>query len=100
MSYGLTDIQLTQLQELFSKHPRVEKVILYGSRAKGNYRKGSDVDITLVGAQLGKTDLNTIETEIDDLLFPFFFDISLLHQISNNDLLEHINRVGITLFEK
>lgn len=100
MSYGLTDNQLSQLQELFARHPRVEKVVLYGSRAKGNYRNGSDVDITLVGTQLDKSDLNAIENEIDDLLFPFFFDISLLHQISNNDLLGHINRVGITIFKR
>jgi len=99
MEYGLSDQQLQQLQEVFARYPQVERVILYGSRAKGNYRANSDVDITLVGSLLTKTDLNNIDNEIDDMLFPFFFDISLMHHISNNDLLEHIQRVGKVLYE-
>ena len=100
MLYGLTDIQLKQLQEVFAGHSQLESVILYGSRAKGNYRDGSDVDITLVGEQLTKKELNTIENEIDDLLLPNLFDISIKHQISNNDLLVHINRVGKLIYTK
>lgn len=99
MEYGLSEQQLQQLQDIFSRYPQLERVILYGSRAKGNYRSNSDVDITLVGSLLTKTDMNRIDNEIDDLLLPFFFDISLLQHITNNDLLEHIQRVGKVLYE-
>lgn len=97
-AYGLTERQLQQLSELFGHYPQLERVVLYGSRAKGNFRPGSDVDITLMGKELTKTDLNNLENEIDDLLLPYFFDISLFHKISNPDLMEHIERVGKVIF--
>lgn len=99
-TYGLTELQLQQLCELFGHYPQLERVVLYGSRAKGNFRTGSDVDITLLGQELTKTDLNNLENEIDDLLLPYFFDISLFHKLSNHDLIEHIERMGKVIYEK
>lgn len=100
MKYGLTELQLQALCHVFEHYPALERVILYGSRAKGTYRMGSDIDITLVGNTLSKTDLNNIDNEIDDLLLPYFFDISLFHQLSNMDLVKHIERVGKVLYKK
>lgn len=99
-TYGLTERQLQQLCELFGHYPQLERVILYGSRAKGNFRPNSDVDITLMGKELTKTDLNNLDNEIDDLLLPYFFDISLFHKISNPDLTNHIERVGKVIYER
>ena len=69
MPYGLTDIELQKLFEVFAQNGRIEQVILYGSRAKGNFKPFSDVDITLVGSELSRDDLNKVIQEIDDLLF-------------------------------
>ena len=49
MKYGLKESYIQQIQFVFAEYPAIEKVILYGSRAKGNYRNGSDIDLTLVG---------------------------------------------------
>jgi len=61
-------------------------VILYGSRARGNYRNGSDIDLALVGKELDLTTLFKVETELDDLLLPYKIDLSIHHKIENPDL--------------
>ena len=77
--YGLTLTDWEKLRGLFAVNERLEAVILYGSRAKGNYRPFSDVDFALVGEELTCEDLYRLKEAIDDLLLPFSFDISLLH---------------------
>ena len=98
--YGLKDIHITKIQAVFANYSMVEKAILYGSRAKGNYRNGSDIDITLVGENLDLSTLFKIENEIDDLLLPYKTDISIFHKIENPELVDHINRVGKVFYEK
>lgn len=99
MIFGLRKVTIQAIQDVFKKHPEVEKAILYGSRAKGNYRPGSDIDLTLVGEQLNLTTLQKIENELDELLLPYKIDLSLLKQIQNKDLLEHIERMGEVFFD-
>lgn len=99
MIFGLKIATIQAIQDVFKKYPDVEKAILYGSRAKGNYRPGSDIDLTLVGKQLTLTTLQKIENELDDLLLPYKIDLSLHKQIQNNELLDHIERVGKVFFD-
>ena len=91
---GLPETTISAIREVLSNYPKIEKAILYGSRAKGNYRNGSDIDLTLVGEEMTLSDLSKLEWEIDDLLLPYKFDISLFHQISSPSMIEHIERVG------
>lgn len=96
-NYGLPIHVLTSLKKIFLSHRLIEQVLLYGSRAKGNFRLGSDIDLCIVGPQLSTHELLAIETQIEELLLPWKVDLSLKHQIENADLLDHINRVGIRL---
>lgn len=100
MEYGLSDIELRKLSELFAGYEDIEEVILYGSRAKGNYKPFSDVDISLVGSRLTRSALNQISLAIDDLLLPYQFDLSIFHKLTNPELKEHIQRVGISIFNR
>lgn len=100
MKYGLTDTEITKLSDFFARYEEIEKVLLYGSRAKGNYKPFSDVDLTLVGEKLTHHDLNQITWAIDDLLLPYQFDISLFHKLTNPDLKEHIERKGVVFYQK
>lgn len=93
--YGLSVKAVAGLKEIFAKYPDVQKVILYGSRAKGNFRTGSDIDLTLVAPGLDLSQLLKIENEIEELMLPYKVDLSLFHKIENDQLIEHINRVGI-----
>lgn len=98
--YGLEAEDVKRIISVIASFPEVEKAILYGSRAKGNYREGSDIDICLVGGRLNLSVMNAISQSIYDLGLPYLFDTAIYHQVSNPDLLEHINRVGIILFDR
>ena len=93
-TFGLPDEAIRKTKEVFLKFPEIEKVIIYGSRAKGNSKPGSDIDFTLVGNNINTDMLLEISRQIDDLLLPYTVDLSIFHHIKNNDLIEHIDRVG------
>lgn len=88
------------LKSVFKEYPQIDNAILYGSRAKGTYHHGSDIDLCLTGKLLGITELLAIENKIDDLLLPWKVDLSLKHTIDNPDLLEHIERAGVLFYAK
>ena len=98
--FGLKEATINKIMAVFEKYTQIDKILLYGSRAKGNYRNGSDIDLTLIGDQLNYSQLSGIESDIDDLFLPYSFDISIFKDIDNPDLVEHINRVGVVLYEK
>lgn len=93
---GLPEDAIRKICEIFRDYPQIHRVILYGSRATGTYRRGSDIDLCLQARSLGFTDLMAIENRIDDMLLPWKVDLSLWHQIDNPSLLDHIRRVGVT----
>lgn len=96
---GLKSSDLEKIQLIFKEHLEIDKVIIYGSRAKGNYNPYSDIDITLVGS-IDLTSQNKIENELDDLLLPYKFDVSIFNKIENPDLIEHIKRAGRIIYTK
>ena len=98
--FGLTPDIIRNIKEAFSKFSQIEKVILYGSRAKGNYKDGSDIDITLLGENLNLKTVYALETVIEELYLPYTFDISIFTQINNDDLIEHILSVGKVFYTK
>jgi len=100
MMFGLEQDDIDRIQAVLSSFTEIEKAILYGSRAKGNYKPVSDIDLTLIGESLNLDILNQLENQLDDLLLPYTFDISIFKQITNSDLIEHINRVGIVYYSK
>jgi len=100
MNHGLTAGTVAQIHEVLARFPEVEKAVLYGSRAKGSYKLGSDVDLTLVGAAMTSNILGQIRGELEDGPLPYTFDISILAQITQTDLLDHIRRVGMVFYEK
>ncbi len=101
MKYGLPQSAIQDIGVVLSHYPQVEKAILYGSRAKGNYKNGSDIDLTLHGSKdLTLSVLFKIMDELDDLLLPYTIDLSIFDQISDPDVVEHIQRVGVTFYEK
>ena len=100
MSFGLSDDVLARIQAIFAHFPVVERVLLYGSRAKGNYRTGSDIDLTFIGDGLDQRMLGLIAEELDELLLPYRFDLSIFSAISHAELREHIERVGMPFYEK
>jgi len=99
MNCGLKKKELEKINNIFAKFDGVQEVILYGSRAKGNYKPGSDIDLTLKGIGLDLKLINKISIELDDLLLPYTFDLSIYNAIDDPALIEHIERVGTTFFK-
>jgi len=100
MSHGLAAGTVDRLQRVLAHFPEVEKAVLYGSRAKGTHRPGSDIDLTLCGGELNQALLARIAGELDDLLLPYQIDLSLMSSLTHPALLDHIRRVGVALYEK
>ncbi|MFV7234260.1 MULTISPECIES: nucleotidyltransferase domain-containing protein [Flavobacterium] len=100
MKFGLNKETISKINSVFVKHSEIEKVIIYGSRAKGNFRNGSDVDLTLFGNELKYGLVGEINFEIDDLNTPYLFDISIYNQLTSESLKDHINRVGKIFYKK
>lgn len=97
---GLNGETMEKIMDVFNKFPAIEAAILYGSRAKGNYRTGSDIDITLKGKAISHHTMNKVCRELDDLLLPYTFDLSLFEQIHNPELIEHIERAGKLFYSR
>jgi uncharacterized protein len=92
--YGLEDLDIQKIQSVFTQFPEIQKVIIYGSRAKGNFKMGSDIDLTIHGENLSFSTLLSIRGKLDDLNLPYLFDVSIFTSLENLDLIKHINRVG------
>lgn len=98
--FGLQELTINKINHIFSNYTEIEKVVIYGSRAKGNPKPGSDIDLTIFGERLSADTLFTISRDIDDLLLPYTIDLSIYHHIKNNELLDHIKRVGKVFFKR
>lgn len=95
---GLAIADIEAIRAVFSNYPEVEKAILYGSRAMDRFKPASDIDLSLIGNKIDSSILSSIEFDLDDLMLPYKFDISIYHKITNPDFTEHINRVGVEFY--
>ena len=93
-NFGLSPSTLGLLRGVLAHHTGINRAVVYGSRAKGAFRPGSDIDLTLDAPSLTLSDLLNIDRELDDLMLPYTIDLSLLQHINNPGLLSHIERVG------
>ena len=93
--FGVSDKSYKLLLETFNKYPQIENVIIFGSRAKGNYKRGSDIDLAIKGKNCSAElalDLNAYINE--ELPTPYMVDIVDYNSLGHKDLKEHIDRVG------
>ena len=97
--FGLPDKTINLINEIFEKYTGIEKVLIYGSRARGDYKNGSDIDLTVLG-DISTDDKVRISGLIDDLPIPYTCDLSIFKKINNKNLIEHIERVGKVFYEK
>jgi uncharacterized protein len=98
MRFGLKEQTIKAINAVLRSYSEVDKAILYGSRAMGNYRENSDIDLVLLGDQIDFTLFTKIVNDLDDLAIPYKIDLSLLRDIQNQDLLKHIQKVGIEFY--
>jgi predicted nucleotidyltransferase len=96
---GLPMRTLTALDTFLGKYPGIESAILYGSRAMGRFRPESDIDITLKTTKLfTHDDLLHLSADFDESTIPYKIDLSVYNNLSNENLKDHIRRVGKELY--
>ena len=97
--FGLPPATLEAIRRILAEEPAVKKAVIYGSRAKGTYRPGSDIDLTLYGDGLDLNILGRIATRLHESLIPYQVDLSIFELIDHAGLREHIQRVGQPFYE-
>ena len=100
MCFGLKKETLEKISGKMVLIRHVDQAIIFGSRAKGTQREGSDIDITLKGEELDGNDLNQPNLALDELDLPYLIDLSIYHHIHDKDLKGHIQRVGKIIFSR
>lgn len=98
--FGLTERDMKTITSILSNYSEVQKVDLFGSRAKGNYKLGSDIDLVVMNKGLSSKTLLNISRDFEESLLPYFVDIVSFHDITNQDFTDHIERVGTPFFEQ
>ena len=101
MKFGLSEQTLQKIHSVLIQYPQVEKVVLYGSRARDDYRNGSDIDLTLYGGEeLTHTVVSQIVVDLDDQLLPYTIDLSIFKNIRNPNMIKEIERVGKVFYRR
>lgn len=98
MKFGLNKLTIEKIHQIFAQFVSIDKVLIYGSRAMGNYKIGSDIDLTLIGDEISHKNLLEIRGKLDELSIPYTVDLSIYSQIDNPELREHIQRVGMVFY--
>lgn len=97
--YGLLERDLKYILEAIRKYPEIEKAIIFGSRAMGNYKLGSDVDIALKGENVNRTTVIRLSDDLnEEYPLPYFFDVINYNDITNEELRKHIDSVGKEIY--
>lgn len=98
MNSGLLPNDLDCMKAVFAKHAGLEKVVLFGSRALGNYKQGSDVDLALFG-KIDFSMVRQIKSALEEHSpLPYFFDIINYQTIENPALKKHIDSFGVQIY--
>ncbi len=96
--YGLTESQRHVIENILARYPKISKAVLYGSRARGDHRTGSDIDLVLFGEDL-KGSLYLIHDELEEAL-PYFIDLTLFDAVRDKALKARIDTEGVLIYRK
>ncbi len=95
--FGLPERTINELLEYFKTKPEIEKVVIYGSRAKNTYKNGSDIDFAIWS---NKDNISEIAAELDELPTPYMFDVTNYKTLSHKNLKKSIDKDGLIFYTK
>jgi len=99
MNFGLLPGDIEKITKAFKQYPEIEQVILLGSRAKGNYKPGSDVDLAIKGHKVTPSTISATSFLLnEEYVLPYYFDVIQYEKITEPNLVEHIDRVGKVIY--
>ncbi|WP_455621852.1 nucleotidyltransferase family protein [Parabacteroides sp.] len=97
---SLSPEHLQIVRQILERSTHVQSAIIFGSRAKGTNKPGSDIDLAIKGAEVGKDDIAALWAAFEESLLPFFVDVISYESIRNPDLKAHIDRAGISIYQR
>lgn len=99
--FGISKKSYHLILATLGEFPEIEKAVIFGSRAKGNYRKGSDIDIAIFGKEVNLETAMNLSSKLNEVLpIPYRIDAVAPEYINHPDLQDHIARVGIPIYDK
>lgn len=98
--FGLSDNKINKINSVFQQYPEINEVLIFGSRAKGNFRDNSDIDLAIKSNKISLSVLQQIEIKLEELYIPNYFDLVIYEKIENQELIDHIDRVGKKIYKK
>ena len=100
MNHGLSNRDIQTIRDILNKYPDVEEVRLFGSRAIGNYYKGSDIDFAVMNEGVSNKTIQSLVSDFEESSLPYFIDVIYFPDLNHPGLKEHINRVGKLFYNK
>lgn len=96
---GLPEETLQKIRHVLNQFSEIEKACIFGSRAKGNFKSGSDIDIAIFGGKISYKTLKEVTYQLnEETTIPYFFDLVHYDNINSNALINHINEFGLRLY--
>jgi predicted nucleotidyltransferase len=101
MNYGISQKSFNMIMETLKLYKEIEKVVIFGSRAMGNYKNGSDIDLAVFGKEVTDEIINRLSIRLnEELPIPYYFDILHYETLSNEELKEHIETLGKIFYKR
>lgn len=95
MMFGISIKSYNLMMDTLAKYPVIEKTVIFGSRAIGNYKHGSDIDLAIFGKDVTIETVDEISIELNEKLpIPYYFDIVHYEGLSHEGLRNHIDTYG------
>lgn len=96
MKFGLKERYYEELKALYFLFPNIDEVIIFGSRARGDYREYSDIDIAIKG-ELTKLEIALIREHLEESKIPYVTDVVEYEKIVDKAFKDEIDREGIVI---
>ncbi len=101
MKFGITGKSFDMILKVLSSCVEIERAMIFGSRAVGNYRKGSDIDLAIYGKKITSNLVNDISVKLnEELPLPYYFDIVHYESLDHENLKKHINTHGKLFYKR
>ena len=97
---GISERFIKELLDYCSNHPKITRVVLFGSRARGDHSNRSDIDLAITTQNCSHTVQNLISQEIEDMTTPYKIDILFTDRLQKEKLLFNINQEGVIIYEQ
>lgn len=98
--FGLEEHDVSTIKNILKEYPEVLEAYIFGSRAKGNFKLGSDVDIAVKGNNISFRTISSINSKLnEETPLPYHFDILNYNSLTNLELLNHIDRMGKKFYD-